>query len=146
MTRYQIEPERTDPPPGDTVVVCGPKSALIGADLMARDPALGMTESGGRWQIHDRRSDQLIGSPADEDPAQDADIAYLARHVLDGQVVVHIAGIHAIGSLGAAHYLTSHLAELFAQTGDQPFSAVVRASFDGLNITGSELAAGPYPW
>jgi hypothetical protein len=152
VTRYQIEPERTDPPPGDTVVVCGPKSAVVGAALMARDPALGMTESAGRWLIEDRRAGQVIGSPADEDPAQNADIAYLARHVLDGQVVVHIAGIHAIGSLGAADYLTSHLDALFAHpdlftpTGEQPFSAVIRASFDGLTITHSGLVAGPYPW
>jgi hypothetical protein len=152
VTRYQIDPERVDPPPGDTVVVCGPKSAAIGAALMARDPALGMTESGGRWLIEDRRAGQVIGSPADEDPAQNVDVAYLARHVLDGQVVVHIAGIHAIGSLGAAHYLTSHLdalfihPDLFTPTGEQPFSAVIRASFDGLTITHSGLVAGPYPW
>jgi hypothetical protein len=146
VTRYQIDPDMPDPPAGDTVVVCGPKSARIGAALMARDPALGMTESGGRWLIEDRRAGQMIGSPADDDPPSDADIAYLARHELDGRVAVHIAGIHAIGSLGAARYLTSHLAELFAQAGEQPFSAVIRASFDGLAITGSELAAGPYPW
>jgi hypothetical protein len=66
--------------------------------------------------------------------------------------VVHIAGIHAIGSLGAAHYLTGHLADLFAhpdlftQTGEQRFSAVIRASFGGLTITRSGLVAGPYPW
>jgi hypothetical protein len=106
----------------------------------------------GKWLIEDRRAGQMIGSPADEDPAQNADIAYLARHVLDGQVVVHIAGIHAIGSLGAAHYLTSHLdalfshPDLFTPTGEQPFSAVIRASFDGLTITHSGLIAGPYPW
>jgi hypothetical protein len=55
---------------------------------------------------------------------------------------VHIAGIHAIGSLGATHYLTTHLAELFAQAGH----VAVRASYDGLTITGSELVAGPYVW
>jgi hypothetical protein len=61
-------------------------------------------------------------------------------------------GIHAIGSLGAAHYLTSHLdalfvhPDLFTPTREQPFSAVILASFDGLTITHSELIAGPYPW
>ena len=146
VTRYQIEPDRASPPPGDTIVVCGPKSAPIGADLMARDPALRMIEKRGRWLVEDLRAGELIGSPADDDPPQDADLAYLARHVIDGRVVVHIAGIHAIGSLGTAHYLTSHLADLFAHTGAQPFSAVIRTWFDGLTISGSGLVAGPYPW
>ena len=59
---------------------------------------------------------------------------------------VHIAGIHAIGSLGATHYLTIHLAELFRQTGDRPFSLVVQATYDGLTVTGTKLAGGPYLW
>jgi len=113
---------------------------------MARDPALRMIEKLGRWFVEDVRAGGLIGSPADDDPAQDGDIAYLARHQVDGRIVVHIAGVHAIGSLGAAHYLTGHLAELFTQAGEQSFSAVIRSTFDGLTITGSELAAGPYTW
>ena len=146
VSRYQIEPDRAEPPAGDTIVVCGPKSAEIGADLMARDPALRMIEKRGRWFVEDIRGGVLIGSPADDDPPQDGDIAYLARHQVDGRIVVHIAGVHAIGSLGVAHYLTGHLAELFTQAGEQSFSAVIRSTFDGLTITGSELAAGPYTW
>jgi len=146
VSRYQIEPDRAEPPAGDTIVVCGPKSAKIGAALIAHDPALRMIEKRGRWFVEDIRGGVLIGSPADDDPPQDGDIAYLARHQVDGRIVVHIAGVHAIGSLGAAHYLTGHLAELFAQAGEQSFSAVIRSTFDGLAITGSELAAGPYTW
>lgn len=145
-TRYQIEPERAELPEGDTVVVCGPKSAPIGAALLERDPVLDMVEDGGRWWIKHRTTGQRFGSPADEPQAASADIAYVARHQEAGRVVVHIAGVHAIGSLGAAHYLTGHLAELFRQTGDRPCSLAVRATYDGLNITGSELAAGPYLW
>jgi len=70
----------------------------------------------------------------------------VARHRSDERVVVHIAGIHAIGSLGATHYLTEHLADVFRQTGDRSCSLAVRATYDGLTITGSELAAGPYVW
>jgi hypothetical protein len=146
VTRYQIEPDRAEPPEGDTVVVCGPKSAPIGASLLADDPALGMVEDGGRWWIEHRATGERFGSPADDHPAKPADIAYVARHQRAGGVAVHIAGIHAIGSLGAAHYLTAHLAELFRQTGDRPFSLVIRSTHDGLNITGSELAGGPYLW
>jgi hypothetical protein len=44
------------------------------------------------------------------------------------------------------HYLTRHLAELFAQAGDTSFSLVVRASYEGLAITSSSLVAGPFTW
>ena len=61
-------------------------------------------------------------------------------------MLVHIAGIHAIGSLGVAHYLTSNLGDLFRQVGDVSFSAAIRCSYDGLEITKSELVGGPYAW
>ena len=51
-----------------------------------------------------------------------------------------------IGSPGAAHYLTANLADLFQQVGDVPFSLAVRCTYDGLTITGTELAAGPFVW
>lgn len=146
VTRYQIQPDCAEPPEGDTVVICGPKSAPVGAALMARDPVLGMVEDAGRWWIEHRETGQRFGSPSDDDPAQAADLAYVARHRQGGGVAVHIAGIHAIGSLGAAHYLTGYLADLFGRTGDQPFSMVIRAAYDGLTITGSEMIGGPYQW
>lgn len=146
-SRFQIEPERTDPPAGDVIVVCGPKSAPLGADLMAKDPVLGMVEDEGRWWIEHRTEGTRIGSPTDDpQQPQPADVAYVARHMIDNRVILHIAGIHGIGSLGATHYLRAHLAELFRQVGPQPLSLVVRATYDGLNVTDSELAAGPYVW
>ncbi|NKQ55377.1 hypothetical protein HFP15_21045 [Amycolatopsis sp. K13G38] len=146
-SRFQIEPDRTDPPTGDVIVVCGPKSAPLGADLMAKDPVLGMVEDEGRWWIEHRTDGTRFGSPADDlQQPQPADVAYVARHMIDDRVIVHIAGIHGIGSLGATHYLRAHLAEVFRQVGPQPLSLVVRATYDGLAITGSELAAGPYVW
>lgn len=146
VTRYQIEPDTTAPPPGDTVVICGPKSAPLGAALLARDGALDMRQDAGRWQIVHRASGDRYGSPADEQAPADADLAYVGRHQHGDHVVVHIAGIHAIGSLGAVHYLGRHLAALYAQAGDTSFSLVVRASYDGLAITGTTLAAGPFTW
>lgn len=146
VTRFQIEPGRAELPDGDAVVVCGPKSAPIAADLLERDPMLAMVKDDGRWWIEHQPSGERHGSPADEDESTDGDLAYIARHHLDERVVIHIAGIHAIGSLGATHYLTEHLADVFRETGDRSFSLAVRATYDGLTITGSELAAGPYVW
>lgn len=146
VTRYQIEPDRAEVPEGDTVVVCGPKSAPISDELLARDPALTFDNTEDRWWITHRTNGTRHGSPADEADPVDADLAYIARHRHDERVIIHIAGIHAIGSLGATHYLTTRLAELFRETDDQSFSCVVHAKYDGLTITGSELAAGPYVW
>lgn len=145
-TRYQIEPDREDPPPGDAIVICGPKSAPIGAKLLDRDPVLQMVQDGERWWIQHRESGERFGSPTDEDPSRAADVAYVARHDEDSRVIVHIAGIHAIGSLGAVHYLTNNVAQLAEAAGDRSISFAVSASYEGLDITGSELAAGPYVW
>lgn len=146
VTRFQIEPETAEPPEGDAIVVCGPKSAPIGTELLSRDPALSMVEDGGRWWIEHRDTGTRNGSPTDDDPTEPADVAYLARHHHGSRVIIHIAGIHAIGSLGAAHYLTTHAADLFRQVGDQSFSVAIQAIYQGLTITDSELAAGPYTW
>jgi hypothetical protein len=146
VTRYQIEPGTTAPPPGDTVVICGPKSAPVGAALLAQDGALDMREDAGRWQIVHRITGDQYGSPADQPVPADADLAYVGRHQYGDHIAVHIAGIHAIGSLGAVRYLAAHLAELFTQAGDTSFSLVIRASYDGQAITGSSLVTGPFTW
>lgn len=145
-TRYQIEPTLEQPPAGDGVVVCGPKSAPMAADLMSRDPALRIVEDAGRWWIDDLRAGDRYGSPTDDEPAQAADIAYVARHRDPDRVLVHVAGVHGIGSLGAAHYLVGNLAELFAELGDVSCSLAVRCEYDGLTVQSAGLLAGPYVW
>ncbi|WP_019808790.1 hypothetical protein [Saccharomonospora halophila] len=144
--RHQLEPDATEPPAGDTIVVCGPKSAPVGADLLSRDPALDITQADGRWWIAHRTTGQRFGSPSDEPQPESADLAYIARHRIDDRVVIHVAGIHSIGSLGAAHYLTSHLSDVVSAAGDKPCSLIVRADYQALTITSSELAAGPFVW
>ncbi|MBO0802869.1 MAG: hypothetical protein J2P25_07310 [Nocardiopsaceae bacterium] len=146
VTRYQIEPGQADPPPGDTVVVCGPKSADVGAALLASDPVMGMGEYDGRWWIEDRQDGHRFGSPSDDDPPQSADLAYLARRKDGDRVVVHIAGLHVMGSLGAAHYLTGNVAAILSSTGDASFSMVIRAAYDGRAIITSDIISGPFSW
>jgi len=146
VDRITIDPGHSALPDTDSIVVCGPKSAPIAARLLERDPALAMVEDGGRWWIEETASSTRRGSPADQPEPRQADIAYLARHNINGRVVVHIAGIHSIGSLGAAHYLAANLPTLFSTTGTAPFSAIIGCTHDGTNILTSELVAGPFPW
>lgn len=145
-SRFQIEPDRTELPTGDAVVVCGPKSAPISRTLLDHDPALAMVELDERWWIEERGGIRRYGSPDDEPDTSHGDIAYLARHVDGDRVIVHIAGIHAIGSLGAAHYLASNLPDLYATCGDASFSTIVRCTYDGVTITDSERITDPYVW
>ncbi|GAA3352140.1 hypothetical protein [Saccharopolyspora gregorii] len=146
VDKFHIGPETEELPAGDALVVCGPKSAPVAGALLAEDGRAGLVKESGRWWFEHRPTGERYGSPADDEDPKSADLAYVARHRYDDRVIVHVAGIHAIGSLGAAHYLTANLPELFGQVGDVSFSLAVRCTYDGLTITGSELAAGPYVW
>jgi hypothetical protein len=42
--------------------------------------------------------------------------------------------------------LTRNLGELHAKTGETGFSCVIRAEYDGLDVTASELAVSPIVW
>lgn len=142
---YEIAPDATTAPDGDTVVICGPKSAPIGAQLLADDPRLAMVRD-GRWWIENKATGERFGSPLADDPPTAADLGYLSRRRDGDRIVVHIAGIRSPGSRGVVHYLTRHLAELWADTGNTDFSAVIRCELDGLTVTESKLFAGPFPW
>lgn len=136
-TRTALTSDATELPAGDAVVVCGPKSAPVGARLLDRDPCLGMVKVRSQWSIFDRITGERHPSPSDGPDRPNRDISYLARHVIDGRTVLHIAGIHAVGSLGMVHYLARNLTELSATVGNESFSLVATAGYDGLTITDS---------
>lgn len=143
---FTIPPDTTTPPDGDVVVICGPKSAPIGARLLDTDPRLGMVRDEGRWWIVDKTTGERHGSPLSVPPHEAADIGYLSRRVEDGRVIVHVAGIHSPGSRGVIHYLAHHLPELHRLVGDTSFSLAVSCQLDGLDVAASEILTGPHPW
>jgi hypothetical protein len=143
---FTIPPDTTTAPDGDVVIICGPKSAPIGAHLMDTDPRLGMARKEERWWIIDKATGERFGSPLGDQPPGRGDIGYLSRRRDGNRVIVHIAGIHSPGSRGVVHYLARHLGDLYRTVGDESFSLAVRCTLDGLTVTDSEILTGPYTW
>ncbi len=146
-TEYYIEPDRTDVPSGDTVVICGPKSAPVARTLLAADPFLDFERDDERWWITDERNGNRFDSPYRRANPVRTDVGYFARHVAGNRVVVHIAGIMSVGSHGVADWLDANLPMLYAKYGTEPISGVVECTFDpNFAVTDSRLVAGPYSW
>jgi hypothetical protein len=146
--RLIIDPRQEWEPERDAIVVCGPASAHIGNLLISTDPVVGMAiGDGATWHIIDKASGQQHTSPMDDaDEPRRGDHAYIARHSRDGHVITHIAGLHALGSIGAAHYLSEHLPDLWAEFGDTSFSMAITGEFDGMEPKTISVLVPPQPW
>jgi hypothetical protein len=72
-----------------------------------------------------------------------SDIAYVARLKYRRSEIFVIAGVHALGSVGAVDFLNRELPSLYATVGMQRFSMVVRSDHDGDRVTRSELLCPP---
>lgn len=142
----QLGPDDQYLPDGDLFVICGPKSSPAVAQLFESDPRLTMTEDGSGWSIEDRATGERYRSPLDEASAKASDMAYVARRGEGARTITHVAGIHAIGSLGAVEYLTQQAADLYQATAPRDFSLIVTSDHKGLTITRTEALALPLIW
>jgi hypothetical protein len=120
--------------PPALVAICGPKSSPVVQRLIATDPAFEFSaDADDRWRIIDRSSRQAYASPIDDDPSADRDVAYLARlpRPAGAPPMLVVAGVHAVGSLGAMTYLTTtaNLRQLHRTVADRPFSMVIESQF-----------------
>lgn len=145
VNSYRIPPNGLWQPQGDVVAICGPKNSQVTAEALTTDPNLSFEpNSEGRWVITDRDTRQEFTSPMDEaDGDVWIDVAYIGRLGYRGSPLLIIAGVHALGSVGAVDYLSKHLPDLYASVGTSPFSAVIRSSHDGETVLRSELACPP---
>lgn len=130
-------------PPADAVAICGPKSSSVIAEAIQADPFLTFEpDASGRWVITDRATGDTFVSPIDQgDPTRD--IAYVSRLRRPGGVLLVIAGVHALGSVGAVEFIRQNLSELYGQVSDEPFSLVVASTFDGTTVTETSPVWGP---
>ncbi|WP_280409407.1 sigma-70 family RNA polymerase sigma factor [Nocardia brasiliensis] len=143
-SRFAIDPTDEKTPDGDCVVICGPKSAPVARHLLDRDPYLGFERTEEGWWITDARTGQRHRSPYLRDNSVRSDLGYFSRRRDDRQVIVHIAGITAVGSHGVAHWIDQHVGEIFNPS-TEFVSGVVECDFDvDFAVTGSRLFVGPY--
>jgi hypothetical protein len=149
VERVDVDPRLPwQPTAPDLVAVCGPKSSPTIVEVLENDPVLEFkADDEGRWGITDRVTGQQFLSPMDEPVPLNADIAYVGRIRFDDRRDLFlVAGVHAIGSLGAVHYLTSNLRNIYDQVGTRNFSMVIASEHnDRGEIKTSEAACLALP-
>lgn len=134
---YGLEVTREDIHPPGNVDLSRPNLIVIGSprllpfltQVLAADPHLGFGQ--GARGIYLTENGTIHRSPCDNgDPG--TDYAYLGRLPRpDGKgLFTYVAGIHAMGTLGAATYLCEHLTELHEQVKNRRWSVLIECRFD----------------
>lgn len=125
------------PPPGivhlnraGLIVLAGPRVLPFLGQVMEADPHLRFESDENGWFLRDETSGASYRTPRDQ--GQAADHGYIGRLPRpDGKgSFLWLAGTHAQGTLGAAHYLAEHLSELYREIKTKRFSLVVECHFD----------------
>lgn len=141
----QIGPDDSDLPSGDLFIICGPKSSPAVTRLLDTDPRLTIAHDDEGWFVEDRQTHGRHRSPSDT-VGDSADVAYVARRDTGDRIVTHVAGLHAIGSLGAVEYLAATATELYNATDGNDFSLLVESSYVGLTISSVAAVGDPLCW
>jgi transcriptional regulator with XRE-family HTH domain len=139
--------------PAGLVVICGAKSSpVIASIIAAHDPIFSYApDAAGRMWITERTSGIALGSPMDFEFPANQDICYVARlpRPGSGRPFLSIGGVHAVGSLGAVHFLTNPqgFRDLHTAVGAERFSMAISCAFTRapLRILTSGVLAPPRP-
>lgn len=113
------------------IVICGPRLSPVMGALYESDPVLEWVKEGA-WTLRDRRTGETYRSGEDSDPVRPIDYAYLGRLSRPdgrGNLLV-FTGIHPQGTLGVVDLITSEIATLWGQVGEERFSTVVGVEYD----------------
>lgn len=125
------------PPPGmvrlnrtNLVVIGSPRLLPLVGQVLESDGNLGFDHSAQGWYLTEPAKDKIHRSPSDR--GQPVDYAYIGRLPRpDGKgTFLYLAGIHAMGTLGAASYLTSNIEELYTTVKNRRWSTLVECRYD----------------
>jgi len=125
------------PPPGmvrlnrtNLIVMTSPRLLPLVGQVLESDPHLSFESGGQGWFLRDKTSGEVFRSPSDS--GGDVDYAYIGRLPRpDGKgSFLYLAGIHAMGTLGAAHYLMDHMDELYTQVKARRWSTLIECHYD----------------
>jgi 3',5'-cyclic AMP phosphodiesterase CpdA len=117
------------------IVICGPKSNPTIKKLLEVDPYYQFREEeNGDWKFIDLSSNNELSSPMDKVQTEQKDIAYMGRlrfHRERKDTFLLIAGIHAIGSYGTAHFISQirNIRLLNRETEDHCFSTIILTNY-----------------
>lgn len=112
------------------IVACGPRLSTLIQQILESDNNIEFAENDQGWHLIDRAAGTIHRSQADT--GGNSDIAYIGRLPRpDGKgTFLYMAGIHAVGTAGAAHYIENNLADLYRETKTRRFSTIVRCEFE----------------
>ena len=129
-------------PQHDAVVICGPEVSPVVRAWLDRDPVATFVQREGLWRILLRAEDRELASPLEAGEA--TDLAYISK-VTDeqGRTRVHLAGIHASGSLAAVEWLDQHTKELWRTMRDRDFTAVISGDLEDSRVTRAGAVLSP---
>lgn len=126
------------PPPGlvdlarpDLVVLTSPRLLPIVGQVLGADPAYGFDHDDQGWYLVDKIN-HVAHRPPRDTTGDPVDYAYLGRLPRpDGRgTFLYLAGVHAMGTLGAATYLADNLATLWREHRQRRFSMLLTSTYD----------------
>ena len=130
-----VASEEVVDPPGmvnlnrpNLIVLGSPRLLPFVSQVLEADSKLGFGSGAQGWYL--TAGDTIHRSPLDHgEPADYAYIGRLPRPDSKG-TFLYLAGIHAMGTLGAATYLTSNVAELYQQVKHKRWSVLIECRYD----------------
>jgi Helix-turn-helix len=125
------------PPPGlvhlnrpNLIVLTNPRLLPFLSQVMEADPHLRYVIDDGGWYLIDKTTGTEYRSPMDHGEA--ADYGYVGRLPRpDGMgTFLYLAGTHAPGTLGAAHFVADNVTDLYRESKNRRFSLLVTCRYD----------------
>jgi hypothetical protein len=127
----------TVPPPGmvqlnrpNLVVIGSPRLLPLVGQVLGSDSNLGFGQGAQGWYLTEHAKGKTHRSPSDQ--GEPTDYGYIGRLPRpDGKgTFLYLAGIHAMGTLGAATYLTENIVELYSTVRNRRWSALIECRYN----------------